>query len=65
MLRTLEVARDAHIAFLGGCETSNRWGGLTRLREETTPFTEALYYEITVVGGSITGILQKIAVSAC
>jgi hypothetical protein len=64
-LRTLEVARDAHIAFLGGCEASNRWGGLTRLREETTPFTETLYYEITVVGGSITGILQKIAVSAC
>jgi hypothetical protein len=65
MLRTLEVARDAHIAFLGGCEASNRWGGLTRLREETTPFTETLYYEITVVGGNITGILQKIAVSAC
>ncbi|HEV2950512.1 MAG TPA: hypothetical protein VGZ51_00260 [Actinomycetota bacterium] len=65
MLRTLEVARDAHIAFLGGCEASNRWGGLTRLREETTPFTETLYYEIAVVGGSITGILQKIAVSAC
>jgi hypothetical protein len=65
LLRTLKVARDAHIEFLGGCEASNRWGGLTRLRDETTPFTETLYYEVTVVGGSIKGILQKIAVSAC
>ena len=65
LLRTLPVARDAHIEFLGGCEASNRWGGLTRLRKETTPFTEALYYEVTVVDSSVVSIQQKIAVAAC
>jgi hypothetical protein len=65
LLRTLPVTRDVRIEFLDGCAGSNQWGGLTRLSGDAKPFTESLYYEVTVVGGSITEILQKVAVSAC
>lgn len=65
LLRTLPVTRDVRIEFLDGCVESNQWGGLTRLSSDAKPFTESLYYEVTVVGGSITEILQKIAISAC
>jgi hypothetical protein len=65
LLRTLPVTRDVRIEFLDGCVGSNQWGGLTRLSTDAKPFTESLYYEVTVVGGSITEILQKIAISAC
>ena len=65
LLRTLPVAQDAHIKLLGMCEAPSRSIGLKELRNETTPFTDAFYYDVTVVGGSVVGITQKIAVSAC
>jgi hypothetical protein len=65
LLRTLPVARDAHIKFLGTCESPSRWVGLTQLRRETTPFTEAFYYEVTVVDGSVVRIDQQIAIAGC
>jgi hypothetical protein len=65
LLRTLPVARDAHIKLLGMCEAPSRSIGLKELRNVTTPFTDAFYYDVTVVDGSVVGITQKIAVSAC
>ena len=65
LLRTLPVAEDAHIKLLGTCEAPNRSIGLKELRNEITPFTDTFYYDVTVVGGSVVGITQKIAVSAC
>jgi hypothetical protein len=65
LLRTLPVARDAHIKLLGMCEAPSRSIGLKQLRNETTPFTDTFYYDVTVVGGSVVGITQKIAVAAC
>jgi hypothetical protein len=65
LLRTLPVARDVHIKLIGMCESPSRWIGLTQLKEETTPFTELFYYEVTMVDGNVEGILQKVALSAC
>jgi hypothetical protein len=65
LLRTLPVARDARIKFMGECVAPNRVVGLTDLREATTPFTDTFYYEVSVVGGSVVGIKQLIAISAC
>ena len=65
LLRTLPVARQAHIKLLGMCEAPSRSIGLKELRNETTPFTDTFYYDVTVVGGSVVGITQKIAVAAC
>jgi hypothetical protein len=65
LLRTFPVARDAHIKLLGMCEAPSRSIGLKQLRNETTPFTDTFYYDVTVVGGSVVGITQKIAVAAC
>jgi hypothetical protein len=44
---------------------SNRWVGLTQLRKATTPFTDAFYYDVTVIGGTVERIDQLIAISAC
>jgi hypothetical protein len=65
LLRTLPVARHAHIRLLGICESPSRSIGLMELRNQTTPFTDTFYYDVTVVGGSVVGISQKIAVAAC
>ena len=65
LLRTLPVARHAHIKLLGMCEAPSRSIGLKELRNETTPFTDTFYYDVTVVGGSVVGITQKIAVAGC
>ena len=65
LLRTLPVARHAHIKLLGMCEAPSRSIGLKELRKETTPFTDTFYYDVTVVGGNVVGITQKIAVAAC
>jgi hypothetical protein len=65
LLRTLPVARHAHIKLLGMCEAASRSIGLKELGNETTPFTDTFYYDVTVVGGSVVGITQKIAVAAC
>jgi hypothetical protein len=64
-LRTLPVARDVNIKFIGECMEPSRRVGLTELRKETTPFTSTFSYDVSVVGGSIQGIQQLIAVAAC
>ncbi len=65
LLRTLPVSRHVRVEFIGGCESPNRWVGLTQLRKDTTPYTETFYYEVTVVDGTVILITQKIAISAC
>ena len=65
LLRTLPVAADVRIDLIGVCETPNRTVGLTQLLKETTPFTKAFYYEVSVQSGVVTRIQQKIAIAAC
>jgi hypothetical protein len=65
LLRTLPVADDVHIKLMGTCEAPSRLIGLTELRKATTPFTDTYYYELTMAAGSVVGIVQKIAISAC
>jgi hypothetical protein len=65
LMRTLPVGRDVRIKLMGECVAPNRSVGLTDLREATTPFTDTFYYEVSVVGGSVEGIRQLIAISAC
>ncbi|MGA9159335.1 MAG: hypothetical protein WB297_00525 [Actinomycetota bacterium] len=65
LLRTLPVARAAHIKLIGVCEAPNRWIGLTELRDATTPFTDTFYYDITVVSGTVERVDQLVAVAGC
>jgi hypothetical protein len=65
LLRTLPVAWDVRILFFGWCDRPNRWAGLTELRKETALSGEGWYYEITVVGGDVVGIEQRVASSGC
>jgi hypothetical protein len=64
LLRTLPVAGDARITFLGGCESPSRQGGLNQLRREGAG-SETYYFDMSVIDGSVVAIDQKIAVSAC
>lgn len=64
LLRTLPVAKDARITFLGGCESPSRQAGLNQLRREGVG-SETYYFEMSVIDGSVVAIEQKIAVSAC
>lgn len=64
-LRTLPVALDARIKLIGTCEAPSRAVGLTDLREETTPFNEYYYYEITVMSGTVVDITQRVAIAGC
>jgi hypothetical protein len=65
-LRTLPVARDVDIDFVGTCESPpNREAALTELAEETTPFDTTYYYDVTVDDGVIHGIAQRLAIAAC
>ena len=64
LLRTLPVAGDARITFLGGCESPNRQAGLNQLRREGLG-SEDYYFEMSVVDGSVVAIDQRIAISAC
>jgi hypothetical protein len=66
LLRTLPVAADVVIDFLGNCETPpDRTSLLKELAKRTTPFTTGWYYDIAVVDGVIHHISQKIAEAAC
>ena len=65
LLRTLPVARAAHIKLIGVCEAPNRWIGLTELRDATTPFTDTFYYDVTIVGGTVERVNQLVAVAGC
>jgi hypothetical protein len=64
LLRTLPVAGDARITFLGGCESPSRHAGINQLRREGVG-SETYYFDMSVIDGSVVAIDQKIAVSAC
>jgi hypothetical protein len=64
LLRTLPVAGDARITFLGGCESPSRQAGINQLRREGVG-SETYYFDMSVIDGSVVAIDQKIAVSAC
>ncbi|HEU4356500.1 MAG TPA: hypothetical protein VFT27_13005 [Actinomycetota bacterium] len=66
LLRTIPVARDVKIHFMGVCEVPpNRHVALTELSEATTPYGETFYYALSVVDGQIHRIGQHLAISAC
>ena len=65
-LRTLPVARDVRIQFVGTCESPpDRHAALTELAEETTPLGATFYYTVTIADGVIHQIAQHLAVPAC
>jgi hypothetical protein len=65
-LRTLPVAPNVQIQFMGTCEQPpSRGEALTELARKTTPFTTTYYYDITVMDGAINQITQRLAISAC
>jgi hypothetical protein len=65
LLRTLPVTIDAHIQFMGTCESPSRQVGLTELRKQTANFDELFYYEMSIIDGRVVAIDQKIAKAAC
>ena len=66
LLRTVPVARDVRIHFIGVCETPpNRHVALTELSDATTPIDTTFYYAITVVDGQIHRVGQHLAISGC
>jgi hypothetical protein len=65
LLRTLPVADDVRIEFADGCVAQDRQGGLQQLREDTVPFTDVFYYDITVGNGTIVGVDQRYAIAGC
>jgi hypothetical protein len=65
LLRTLPVAGDVRITFIGQCTEPDRSLGLTQLKQEITPFTATYYYAISVVGGRVDGIDQRVAIDGC
>jgi hypothetical protein len=66
LLRTLPVASDVRIDFLGTCESpGDRGAALTKLAKKTKHFDDLYYYDISVVDGVIHQIIQRIAGNAC
>jgi hypothetical protein len=65
MLRTLPVAGDARIEFVGGCVAEDTLVGLRDLYRASTPFDDAFYYDLVVEGGVVTDITQHYTVEGC
>lgn len=66
LLRTLPVARDVRINFMGVCETPpSRHAALTELRKQTTPFDTTFYYSVGLSSGEIERLGQHLAIVAC
>lgn len=65
MLRTLPVAGDARIEFVGGCLADDTLAGLHDLYEASTPFTDAYYYDLVVSDGVVIDITQHYTVEGC
>lgn len=65
ILRTLPVAGDARIEFVGGCIAEDTLGGLRDLERESTPFTDVFYYDLVVEDGVVVDIAQRYAVEGC
>jgi hypothetical protein len=61
LLRTLPVAREARIVLFGRCEEPNRLIGLTQIRRETKWSGEGFYWELTVVGGDVLAMEERVA----
>jgi hypothetical protein len=61
LLRTLLVAREARIVLFGRCEEPNRLIGLTQVRRETKWSGEGFYWELTVVGGDVLAMEERVA----
>jgi hypothetical protein len=61
LLRTLPVAREARIALFGRCDEPNRRIGLTQVRRETKWSGEGFYWELTVVGGDVVAMEERVA----
>jgi hypothetical protein len=64
-LRTLPVAPAVRIELIGACEEPDRTAGLRQLRTAARPFEETFYYDVSVIGGVIEEIVQRIAIPAC
>jgi hypothetical protein len=66
-LRTLPVASDVDIEFIGTCESpGNREAALTELAKKAKDdFFNLYYYDITVMDGAIHRIMQRLAQAAC
>jgi hypothetical protein len=66
LLRTLPVARDVRIEFLGTCESpGDRDAALQELRDKTTPFNAFYYYSVTVRDGAVHRVVEHQTGSAC
>jgi hypothetical protein len=61
LLRTLPVAREARIVLFGRCEEPNRLIGLTKVRRETKWSGEGFYWELTVIGGDVVAMEERVA----
>ena len=66
-LRTVPVASDVHIEFIGDCESpGSREAALTELAKKAKDDSFNLYYyDITVMHGAIHQIVQHVAQAAC
>ena len=65
-LRTLPVAKEVRIRFMGVClEAPNRHAALTELREATTPYDETFYYAVRLEDGAVASLDQHLAIVAC
>jgi hypothetical protein len=67
LLRTLPVARDVTIHFIGSCDTPpNRHVALTQLRDAIgTGDDTTFYYAVSLSGGEVSWVSQHLAVPAC
>jgi hypothetical protein len=61
LLRTLPVSREVRIVLFGRCEEPNRRVGLTKVRRETKWSGEGFYWELTVVGGDVLAMEERVA----
>jgi hypothetical protein len=64
LLRTLPVAGDVLLTFVGGCDAPSRQAALIQLRREAVG-NDTYYYEMAVIEGSVVALEQRIAISAC
>lgn len=65
MLRTLPVAVDARIEFVGGCVAENTLVGMRDLYRASTPFTDGYYYDLVVSDGTVIDVTQHYSTEGC
>lgn len=66
LLRTLPVAEDVEIRFVGGCEAADSaTAALRELRRAVRSSDDTFYYVVALSEGSIARIDQRVAVPAC